>query len=91
MCGYDRSYRALEFHHLDPSEKRLELSAQGVTLALDVLRAEARKCVLLCSNCHAEVEDNPLDLPLEFMPSLAPPNAPEIWGSSMAEQTAVNR
>ena len=21
-CGYDKSFRALEFHHLDPNEKR---------------------------------------------------------------------
>ena len=57
VCGYCQSPRALHFHHLDPKEKRLELNAKGVALALDTLRAEARKCVLLCSNCHAEVEE----------------------------------
>ena len=56
-CGYSRTMRALHFHHLDPAEKRLELNARGVALPLDTLRAEARKCVLLCSNCHAEVEE----------------------------------
>jgi transposase len=73
VCGYDRSARALEFHHLDPAEKRLQLSAQGATLGLDVLREEARKCVLLCSNCHAEVEDGALVLPLEFTSALRRP------------------
>ena len=57
LCGYAASMRALHFHHLDPREKRLALSANGVALALDTLRAEAQKCVLLCSNCHAEVEE----------------------------------
>jgi transposase len=57
ICGYARSMRALHFHHLDPAHKRLAISSKGVALAIDVLRAEARKCVLLCSNCHAEVED----------------------------------
>jgi transposase len=57
ICGYDRTARALEFHHVDPRDKWLPVSANGVTLSLDSLRAEARKCVLLCSNCHAEVED----------------------------------
>jgi transposase-like protein len=66
LCGYDRNVRALEFHHVDPREKRLTLSANGVTLSLDALRAEARKCVLLCSNCHAEVEDGAALVPLEF-------------------------
>jgi hypothetical protein len=56
-CGYSASMRALHFHHLDPAEKRIELNAKGVALALDTLRAEARKCILLCSNCHAEIED----------------------------------
>ena len=57
LCGYDRYMRALHFHHLDPSQKRHEINAKGVAIALDKLRVEAQKCVLLCSNCHAEVED----------------------------------
>jgi hypothetical protein len=57
ICGYAQSMRALHFHHLDPSQKRLEINARGQALSVETLRAEARKCVLLCSNCHAEVED----------------------------------
>lgn len=57
ICGYHSNMRALHFHHVEPAEKRLELNAKGVSLALETLRAEAQKCVLLCSNCHAEVED----------------------------------
>lgn len=56
LCGYDRFAGALEFHHLEPSEKHFELSQRGVTRSLEAARAEARKCALLCSNCHAEVE-----------------------------------
>jgi len=29
---------------------------QGVTRSLARAKAEAEKCVLLCANCHAEVE-----------------------------------
>jgi transposase len=65
VCGYRRTRRALEFHHLDPNQKRFTLSAKGVTLALETLRLEASKCVLLCSNCHAEVEDGLIVLPVE--------------------------
>jgi transposase len=57
ICGYRGNMRALHFHHVRPSEKRLEINAKGIALSLETLRAEARKCVLLCSNCHAEVED----------------------------------
>lgn len=66
VCGYSRDVRALQFHHRDPTQKRLALSGQGVTYSLEVLRAEAEKCVLLCANCHAEVEGGALAVPLEF-------------------------
>jgi transposase len=63
ICGYDRHPRALEFHHVDPEAKRFQISWNGVTQSLETLRREARKCVLLCSNCHAEVEDGVATLP----------------------------
>jgi transposase-like protein len=63
ICGYRRNMRALHFHHLEPSQKRHEINARGVAIALDKLRVEARKCVLLCSNCHAEVEDGMVSIP----------------------------
>jgi len=63
ICGYGQNMRALHFHHLEPSEKRIEINAKGVALSLETLRAEARKCVLLCSNCHAEVEDGSASIP----------------------------
>jgi transposase len=56
LCGYDRSVVALEFHHLDPREKQFGVASGGVARSLARVRAEVRKCVLLCSNCHAEVE-----------------------------------
>lgn len=55
--------RALDLHHLDPAQKRHEIDAGGVAVALERLGLEARKRVLLCSNCHAEVEDGILDVP----------------------------
>jgi len=56
LCGYDGHPAALQFHHLDANGKRFSLSQQGVSRSLERARAEARKCVLLCANCHAEVE-----------------------------------
>jgi transposase len=63
ICGYDRCVAALEFHHLDPSTKRFALSRQGVTRSYAEALAEARKCVLLCSNCHAEIEAGMTEVP----------------------------
>lgn len=56
LCGYDRYFGALHFHHVDPSTKAFAISIDGVARSLDRARAEASKCVLLCGNCHAEVE-----------------------------------
>jgi transposase-like protein len=64
ICGYARCAGALQFHHADPTSKAFEISGQGVTRALESARAEARKCVLLCANCHAEVERGVTHLPL---------------------------
>ena len=57
ICGYDRCLGALQGHHLIAADKRAGISARGLTISLEALRAEAAKCVLLCSNCHAEVEN----------------------------------
>jgi transposase len=65
MCGYDRHLGALAFHHLDPEQKRLHISADGNGYALASLREEAQKCVLLCANCHAEVESGGASVPVQ--------------------------
>lgn len=63
LCGYDRCIAALEFHHVVPAEKSFSLSHRGVARSLERARAEAAKCVLLCANCHAEVEAGLITLP----------------------------
>jgi DNA-binding CsgD family transcriptional regulator len=56
LCGYERCIGALHFHHVDPRTKRFGLGSRGLARSLAALREEASKCVLLCSNCHVEVE-----------------------------------
>jgi hypothetical protein len=56
LCRYDRCQAALQFHHLDRETKSFSLSHDGIARSLARSRAEAQKCVLLCANCHAEVE-----------------------------------
>ena len=63
LCGYNASVAALHFHHVDPSQKGFNISRQGRTISLARARAEAAKCVLLCANCHAEVEAGVANLP----------------------------
>ena len=72
ICGYGRCSQSLHFHHVDPGHKRLELgSHRGAALATFLL--EIDKCVLLCANCHAEVEAGLKDAPeMSFTVSAAP-------------------
>jgi DNA-directed RNA polymerase subunit RPC12/RpoP len=62
LCGYDVSTVALHFHHLDPALKEFTIRS-GETRSIARMRAEAAKCVLLCANCHAEVEAGLATLP----------------------------
>ena len=58
-CGYSRNYAALEFHHPNPNEKEFQLDIRALSnRRWDAVLDEAKKCVLLCANCHAE-EHNP--------------------------------
>ncbi len=63
LCGYNRYSGALHFHHLNPEEKEFGLARRGFTRSIEKMRAEAAKCVLLCSNCHAEIEAGIAKLP----------------------------
>jgi hypothetical protein len=63
ICGYNKSIRALHFHHINSEEKEFGLSQKGLGRSWKVIVEEMRKCVLLCSNCHCEVEDNLIEIP----------------------------
>jgi 5-methylcytosine-specific restriction endonuclease McrA len=55
ICSYNKYPVALQFHHLVPEDKELTISGNA-TQDLEKMRKESKKCVLLCANCHAEVE-----------------------------------
>ena len=54
ICGYNKSIAALEFHHLNPKEKEYQLSSGNCRSIQEDLE-EAKKCILVCSNCHKEI------------------------------------
>lgn len=59
-CGYDKTIIALEFHHLDPSEKELSISCNK-NPSWDKLKLELDKCILVCANCHREIHFGSVD------------------------------
>ena len=66
-CGYDKCHSALEFHHIDSTQKdfsfgSLRASPKGVATLIE----ELKKCILLCANCHREVHAGLRELPTEY-------------------------
>ena len=55
-CGYNKCLRALEFHHTDKN-KEFGIGAKGYTRSWEKVKEELDKCILVCSNCHKEIED----------------------------------
>jgi hypothetical protein len=55
VCGYDRCIVCLQFHHVDPTTKEFGVT-QSRGLSIAAYRAEAEKCILVCANCHGEIE-----------------------------------
>jgi hypothetical protein len=55
VCGYDKNLGVLQFHHRDPKTKVSKLDVRILTnRTWEFCIEEAKKCDLLCSNCHAE-------------------------------------
>lgn len=54
VCGYNKCYNSLDFHHLNGLEKKFSLSTSWQKSWKEI-EEEIKKCVLLCRNCHAEL------------------------------------
>lgn len=58
VCGYNKSFAALDFHHNDPTIKNFEIGWFMGRPATEknkrILSRELSKCIILCSNCHRE-------------------------------------
>ena len=54
-CKQDRYY-ILDFHHLDPNEKEINISrAASCGYSKERMQKEIDKCIVLCRNCHGEL------------------------------------
>lgn len=54
VCGEKREW-CLDFHHLDPKEKDLDIAALKMRGQERLLRDEIAKCIVVCRNCHADI------------------------------------
>lgn len=62
ICGYDKCYNALEFHHLDPNKKDFGIANKGYTRSWEKVKEELDKCIMVCANCHREIHDGLINL-----------------------------
>lgn len=66
----------LEFHHLDPESKRMNVATMFLWGSLNKVREEINKCILLCANCHRKVHYNLIDIENILSPSGSTGTAP---------------
>ena len=57
-CGYNKCLTALEFHHMDPSQKDFGISQNGKTRSWEKTKLELDKCIMVCANCHREIHED---------------------------------
>lgn len=56
VCGYNKHNGSLDFHHLDKSTKSFGIAERGLLKSWNKTVEEVEKCVLVCKNCHHEIE-----------------------------------
>lgn len=56
ICKYSACDEALDFHHIDPSQKDFSFGKlRASPRKLSIIIEELKKCILLCCRCHREV------------------------------------
>lgn len=58
ICGYSKCLAALQFHHLNPKNKKFginEALKSNIKVSKEEILEEIKKCILLCANCHFEI------------------------------------
>ena len=106
MCGYDRSIRALHFHHVDPETKthvnggtqfRASWLAERAWPPSDGFWDEVMSCELICANCHMELEETEKHGTTEWKSHIDPSiyaglqtKQPRVEGRKKGRKTVTN-
>lgn len=72
ICGYNKCPDSFDFHHILPTDKKMNL-AKGSICNSSIIKVieELKKVVMLCANCHREVHYGiHSDLVLEWIKNL---------------------
>ena len=55
-CGLEDNPILYDFHHINPEEKLFGIGNNSTTHSRQAYADEAKKCVMVCSNCHRKIE-----------------------------------
>ena len=69
ICGYNKCEAALDFHHLDSTQKDFTISKARVCSFNEKVKLELDKCILLCANCHRELHFNEVEV-INYIPEI---------------------
>ncbi len=61
LCGYKKCLSAMEFHHLEKSEKEEEPTYVIMLWSWERAKKELEKCILVCCRCHREIHSDDFD------------------------------
>lgn len=61
ICGYNKYQGALDLHHI--GKKEFGIGDKGYTRSWKKVRTELDKCILVCANCHRELEAGLVKVP----------------------------
>lgn len=64
ICGYNKYPGALDLHHIN-GKKDFGIGDKGYTRSWERTKKELDKCILVCANCHREIEAGITQLPKE--------------------------
>lgn len=57
-CGLEDSVVLYDFHHINPEIKSFGIANASTTRSKQAYLDEAKKCIMLCANCHRRIENN---------------------------------
>lgn len=58
ICGYNKNYSALVFHHIESNKKDFNIDSRKFSnTSWEKLLIELEKCELVCHNCHNEIHN----------------------------------
>lgn len=73
VCG-ELEVCCLDFHHIDPSQKKFEISQYlrgSATYTFEEVISEISKCVVVCANCHRKIHAGLIPCPAQNIPLAA--------------------